>query len=96
MDQFQLTIGPIEAYDLIKLFDFTSGGRGRLGVFGVIWGQNSNIFKPRQFIYQNEALGHVITNKLFSRSPDPKLRGIWGHLGSKFKHFKTWTINISK
>ena len=73
MDQFQLTIAQIEAYDLIKLFDFASGG---LGSFGFIWGQNSNIFKPRRFIYQNEALGHVITNKLFSRSPDPKLGGI--------------------
>ena len=52
------------------------------GVFGVIWGQNSNIFKPRQLIYQNQALGDVITKKLFSRSFDPKLGGIWGHLGS--------------
>ena len=49
------------------------GGWGHLGVFGVIGGQNSNIFKPRQFIYQNEALGHVIMKKLFLRSPDPKL-----------------------
>ena len=65
------------------------GGWGHLGVFGVIGGQNSNIFKPRQFIYQNEALGHVIMKKLFLRSPDPKLGGIWGHLGSKFKHFQT-------
>ena len=46
MDQFQLTIAQIEAYDLIKLFDFASGGSGSFG-------------------------------------------GIWGHLGSKFKHFQT-------
>ena len=32
MDQFQLTIAQIEAYDLIKLFDFASGG------VGVVWG----------------------------------------------------------
>ena len=32
-------------------------------VFGVIWGQNPNIFKPRQIIYQKEALGPVITKK---------------------------------
>ena len=45
----------------------------KLGVFGVIWGQNSNIFKPSQIIYQNEALGPVINIKWFSESSDPKL-----------------------
>ena len=38
-------------------------GWGHLGVFGVIWGQNSNIFKPRQIIHQNKALGPVIKKK---------------------------------
>ena len=40
------------------------------GVFGVIWGQNSNIFKPKQITYQNEALGPVIKKKWFSRSSE--------------------------
>ena len=42
----------------------------KLGVFGVIWGQNSNIFKPRQIIHQNEALGPVIKKKWFSWSSE--------------------------
>ena len=75
--------GSITAHDISNwnlwpnkaFFDFASGGRGRLGVFVVIWGQNSKIFKPRQFVYQNEALGHLITKKVFSRSPDHKLGG---------------------
>ena len=33
-------------------------------VFGVIWGQNANIFKPRQIIYQNEALGPMTKKKM--------------------------------
>ena len=32
----------------------------KLGVFGVIWAQNSKNFKPRQIIHQNEAFGSVI------------------------------------
>ena len=35
------------------------------GLFGVIWGKNPNIFKPRQIIYQNEALGALITGEGF-------------------------------
>ena len=72
--------------DLFFKYIVTQLGWGHLGVFGVIWGQNPNIFKPRQYIYQNEAFGHVITMKWFSRSPDPKF---WGHLGSKSKDFRT-------
>ena len=67
------------------------GGWGHSGVFGVIRGQNSNIFKPRQFIYQNEALSHVITKKLFSRSRDPELGVfgvIWGQNPKIFKPIK--------
>ena len=45
-------------------------GWGHLGVFGVIWGKNSKIFKPRQIIHQNEALGPVIKKKWFSRSSE--------------------------
>ena len=54
----------------------------KLGVFGVIWGQNSNIFKPRQIIYQNEAFGPVITKTRFSRSVEVTRPQIWGYLGS--------------
>ena len=50
----------------------------KLGVFGVIWVQNSKFFKPGQIIYQNEALGPSINIKWFSRSSAPKL----GRLGS--------------
>ena len=66
IDRWQLVIAQIGAYDLIKIFDFTSWGH--LRVFGVIWGQNPNIFKPRQIIYQNEAFGPVIKKKLFPMS----------------------------
>ena len=41
-----------------------------------IWGQNPKIFKPRQNIYQNEALDALITKKWFPRSFDPKSGGI--------------------
>ena len=59
-----------------------------MGVFGVIWGQNPNILIPEQFIYQNEALGHVIMKKWFSRSPEPKL-GVFGVIwGQNLKIFK--------
>ena len=64
-------------------------GRGDIGVFGVIWGQNPNIFKPREIMYKNEALGPVIKNKWFSRSSDPKITDIWGHgLGRNPNNFK--------
>ena len=39
-------------------------------------------------MYQNEALGALITKKWFSRSPrssDPKLGGIWGQITYIFK-----------
>ena len=63
---------------------------------GVIWGQNSNIFKPRQITYQNEALGPVIKKKMVyevirGHHPDPKIWGLRGHLRSKFKDFQTLT-----
>ena len=66
-------------------------GWGHLGVFGVIWGKNPNIFKPRQIIYQNEALGPVIKKSGFRghpRSSDPKTGGIWGHSGQNPNIFK--------
>ena len=58
-----------------------------------IWGQISNISKPRQIIYQNEALGTVIMKKWFPGSPEvtwPQIRGIWGHLRSNFKYPPSW------
>ena len=66
----------------------------KLGVFGVIWGQITKMFKPEQIIYQNEAFGLVITKKWFSRSVEvtlPRIWGIWGHFGPKFKVFQTLT-----
>ena len=68
MNLSKLKIAQIEVYDQIKIFYFASWGH--LGVFGVIWGQNPKIFKPRQIIYQNEALGPVIKKKRFSRSSE--------------------------
>ena len=59
-------------------------------VLGVIWDQNPKIFKPRQIIYQNEALCLVVTTKWISRSLEvtwPKLGDILGHLGSKCLFF---------
>ena len=49
----------------------------KLGVFGVIWGQNPKISEHRQIIYQNEARDHVVTKKWFPRLPDPKF-GVFG------------------
>ena len=72
------------------------GGWGHSGVFGVIRGQNSNIFKPRQFIYQNEALGHVITKKCSRGHVTPNWGGIRGHLGSKSEDFQTYKSYIPK
>ena len=90
IDQWELGIAQIEAKDQIKVLDFATWGLGQLGVFGVIWGQNPNIVKPRQYIYQNEAFRHVITMKWFPRTPDPKLGVFWAHLksfGVKIKRF---------
>ena len=59
-----------------------------MGVFGVIWGQITKKFKPGQIIYQNEALGPVITKKWFSRSVEvtrPKIGDIWGQNRKSFK-----------
>ena len=53
-----------------------------MGVFGVIGGQILKISEPRQIIYQNDALGHVITKKGFTRSLDPKL-GVFGVIGGQ-------------
>ena len=49
----------------------------KLGVFGVIWGQNSKFLRPGQTINQNEALSPVINIKWFLRSSDPKLGAFW-------------------
>ena len=60
----------------------------KLGVFGVIGGQNSKFFKPGQTICKSEALGPVINIKLFLRSSEvirPQIGGILGHLRSTFK-----------
>ena len=65
MNQSERAIAQIQAYDLIKLWQRKYEGWGHLGVFGVIGGQNAKISEPRQIIYQNEALGHVITKKGF-------------------------------
>ena len=66
IDQSGLRIAQIEAYDLIKFLRKNGG----LGSLEGIWGQNPTIFKPRPIIYQNEALGALITKKGFSRSPN--------------------------
>ena len=57
-------------------------GLGSLGGFWEIGGQNSKISEPRQIIYQNDAVGHVITKKGFSRSLDLKL-GVFGVIGGQ-------------
>ena len=49
----------------------TNKTRGLRSLGGIL-GQILKISEPRQIIYQNDALGHVITLKWFSRSPDPK------------------------
>ena len=46
------------------------GGWGHLGVLGVTWGQNTKNYKPGQVIYQNEALGALMTKKWFLRSAE--------------------------
>ena len=53
-----------------------------MGVFGVIWGQITKMFKPGQIIYQNEALGPLIRKKCFSRSVEVMRPQNWGYLGS--------------
>ena len=48
--------------------------------FGVILGRNSNIFKPVQIVYRNEALGPVVKKKWLRgqpRSYHPKF-GVFG------------------
>ena len=65
-----------------------------LGVFGVILGQNLKVFKLDQTIYKNEAFGPMINIKWFTRSSEvilPQIRGLRGHLRSKFKDFQTLT-----
>ena len=57
----------IEAKNRYRFLILQVWGWGHLEVFGVIWGQNPNIFKPRQIIHQNEALGPVIKGEWFSR-----------------------------
>ena len=62
---------PIKAWDswnwslgLDKDFLFSKFG------VGVIWGQNPNIFKPRDIICKNDALDPVIKKKWFLRSSE--------------------------
>ena len=86
----ELKIAQIEANDQIKVWLIKIGGLGYFGAFGVIWGQNDIIFKHSQMIYQIEAQAPLVTIKKFSRSFDPKLGEIKGHMGSKFKDFQTW------
>ena len=53
-------------------------------------GQNPKIFKPRQIIYQNEALGALITKKWFPRSLEvirPQIMGYLGSFGVKIQIF---------
>ena len=48
-------------------------------------------------MYQNGALGPVITKKWFTRSSEvigPQIWANWGYLGLKSKNFQTWTNNI--
>ena len=85
----ELKIAQIEAYDQIKVWQIKIGAWGHLGAFGVIRGQNHIIFKHSQIIYQIEAQAPLVTIKKFSRSFDPKLGEIKGHMGSKFKDFQT-------
>ena len=61
----------------------------KLGVFGVIWGQTSKIFKQAQIIYENEALEPEIT-KSFSRSSEVdrlKVGEYLGSVGVKIKNY---------
>ena len=67
----------------------------KLGVFGVIWGQNPNIFKPRQIIYQNEPLGPVTKKKWFSRSSEVIWPQNWAYLGSFGVKIQTFS-NLDK
>ena len=64
------------------------GVLGHLGVFGVIWGQNPKIFKPRQIIYQNESLGALITKKVVSEVTRGHPTPNWGVFVVKIKKFK--------
>ena len=64
MNQSKVGIAQIKAWN-VKVFDFASWGH--LRVFGVVWGQDPKISKSREFTYQKEALGHVITKKWFSK-----------------------------
>ena len=61
--------------------------------FGLVFGIFPYIIDQSDIICgQNEALGHVITKKRFSRSPElirPQIVGIWDHLVSKLKQFHT-------
>ena len=61
------------------------GDWGHLGVFGVIGGKTLKISEPRQIIYKNDALGHVI--KWFSRSSTPN-GGYLLSIRIKIKNFR--------
>ena len=63
----------------------------KLGVFGVIWGQTSKIFKQGQIIYENEALEPEITKKSFSRSSEVDRLSVGGYLGSVWVKIKNYS-----
>ena len=90
IDQSKLRIAQIEAQDQIKIFLFCKFG------VGVTWGQNPNIFIPRQIIYQNEALGPIIKKKMVFEVIRPEIKGICGHLRSKSKVVRNQTNKITR
>ena len=53
-----------------------------MGVFGVIGGQNPKIFKPRQVIYQNGALGAL--KRPFNQLPRAKREARKGDLSTNY------------
>ena len=60
---------------------------------GGIWdhlGPKEKNFKPRQIIYQNEALGALITKTWFPRSPEVLRPQIWGYFVRK----GDWSTNL--
>ena len=54
-------------------------------VFGVVWGQNKKLFKPGQFIYQNQALAEDFQTRTNNRpkgsswSSKYEKNRFWGH-----------------
>ena len=71
----------------------------KLGIFGVIWGQNMNIFEPTHILYENEALAQGITKKWFLRSPEvtgPQTGGSYRvKLQENMDNLSSWMTFIS-